>query len=817
MGIMDKFAVFLLLFYAALRVHGTGLDTAEPETVFLGAIATAVWALAFAAPLCRERRLLLPPGRLLAALGAFAGLAGLAVFTASRGGCLQPAADLGWTWLADGMVFLAAVSLLARLRLAGALTAALLAGLALTAAFGIYQRLYGMDYLRAVLAADGAATVERLGEAFRVRLAADRIAGQFAYANALAGFVVMILPLAAPFLCRWRELSRARRAFWGGLLYTALLTLVYSGSKAGFLTAKVAELFALIQIARTARAEASLPPLNWGAAWGRALAFAGLLATATALTLPPAKAVSAAGGGIAGGAFFALAWTGEIFLFGRWARLPELPPWHRRAGLFACGLFCAFAAAGGWFLFNDAAAARALTQMRADGKTAAAERLESARAAIRKQLGVRGNYWASAVAMVSDRPLAGFGLDNFGIYYSQYKRPDGWEVRRTHNLYLQLAVDGGLGLLAAFLAVWAVFFRLPRRRPGAELPPPGAESRLGVYAGLAAFAFTYALFYGGVFTGLGVEFFFNEWFRRGGTGASTGALLIHGVVNWLLLPGVWLGVFVLARRALEKTPTEKTTPWLRLGLAAALLHFFFDFHYYQAVNSAFFWLLAATALAARAEIWEIRLADKKADLAATGVILAAAALFGFVWQPRFCANAARTAAEKMALAPTPEELPQLQRLTEETLRGRPGDAAALRRLAETKMRLGEYNGAVKAARAAVAADPQAAGARVFLAQALSASRFTTPERLREIQELYRQAVRLYPRKPSYRLLYAHFLQQSGMTDADGAPADWARQALALSAATSDAAAKLDKRETARAEQIAAIQEKTAGGDREKRR
>lgn len=874
---LDRLPLFLLLFYAALRVHGTGLDTAEPETALLAMVAVAAAGLALGGALHRERRLALPPLPFAVGLAAFAALAGLSVWTARDGGHWQAAADLGWAWLSDGLCFLAALQLSLRPGPRRGLVAALVAGLALTAAFGVYQRFYGLDYLRSVLSTDGAAAVARMGDAFSVRLASQRIPGQFAYANACAGFIIMLLPLLAPPLRRWRGLARREKFFWGGLLAASLLALACTGSKAGFLVAKLGEVLLWWRLlaasqeggaktndhAAPGKANPGVPgipeipdnPENPGfpppppgagrrALAGQALAFAGLTGLGTVISLALSLAAARLGGDAAGSVALALAWLGEIALLGRLAARGAAPRalarcWARGGqALAAAGLLLALA--GGAWIASDGTAARLDAALREHGHAGAAGRLAAAREEIHKQLGVRGNYWASAVAMIADRPLRGFGLDNFGAFYGQYKRPAGWEVRRAHNLYLQLAVDGGLGLLAAFLFLWGAFFAarprpltddggdggeggddgatnapVPAGRPAAPqkpankkakagaAPPAAPALRLGLAAGLAAFATTYGFFLCGVFNGLGVEFFFSEFYRRGGPEFSAVALIVHALVNWLLLPTAWLGAFWVAYRAGEKTPWGETAGWLRLGAGLALAHFFFDFHYYQAVNSGFLWLLAAAALAAGGRARAAAVSPRLANALVAAVIVGATAAVFFGLRPHFQANCARAVLEKLALESRPQDLDSIRSLAEEALRDRPRDPNLWQALADVSLRLRDQNAAERAARGALIANPPSAGARVYLAQIMGTRLGNDEARLRVMKALYRDAIRLFPLKPRYRLLYAEFLSRHGLRDNDGGgPADFARAALELSRPSTDAAAKLTPEETARAEALA---------------
>lgn len=72
----------------------------------------------------------------------------------------------------------------------------------------------------------------------------------------------------------------------------------------------------------------------------------------------------------------------------------------------------------------------------------------------------RVHIWKSGLAMIGDRPLLGFGLDNIKKNYSRYVRPGALKRRTSHihNNILQVAAERGLLALAAWLWIWWAFF-----------------------------------------------------------------------------------------------------------------------------------------------------------------------------------------------------------------------------------------------------------------------------------------------------------------------------------------------------------------------
>jgi O-antigen ligase len=69
----------------------------------------------------------------------------------------------------------------------------------------------------------------------------------------------------------------------------------------------------------------------------------------------------------------------------------------------------------------------------------------------------RRNVALSAAAMIGERPWSGFGLGNFATAYPAYARfDDGTRVNHAHNEWAEWAVEGGLPLAIAMLAVAVV-------------------------------------------------------------------------------------------------------------------------------------------------------------------------------------------------------------------------------------------------------------------------------------------------------------------------------------------------------------------------
>jgi len=65
--------------------------------------------------------------------------------------------------------------------------------------------------------------------------------------------------------------------------------------------------------------------------------------------------------------------------------------------------------------------------------------------------------WRASLAMLRDRPLLGSGLNTFSLIYPRYRLPQDRAAGQpfAHNIFLNMAAEGGLAGLGAFLAVLA--------------------------------------------------------------------------------------------------------------------------------------------------------------------------------------------------------------------------------------------------------------------------------------------------------------------------------------------------------------------------
>ncbi len=115
---------------------------------------------------------------------------------------------------------------------------------------------------------------------------------------------------------------------------------------------------------------------------------------------------------------------------------------------------------------------------------------------------VRAQYWRAGLMIIRDHPVTGVGLNNFGDYYPEYRRPQDDESLMAHNNFIQVGAETGLFGLLAFCVVWGAFFRAMRGGVQAadvagELRPLDRETDTQLTAGMAAllgFAMIYAMF-----------------------------------------------------------------------------------------------------------------------------------------------------------------------------------------------------------------------------------------------------------------------------------------------------------------------------------
>jgi len=253
-------------------------------------------------------------------------------------------------------------------------------------------------------------------------------------------------------------------------------------------------------------------------------------------------------------------------------------------------------------------------------------------------LGVRLGYWRGAWGIIAHHPLLGVGFDNFGNYYTRYKPREARETLRAHNDYLQLWSELGIGGLAAFLCLWAAFFRraVPRGKPekgtGTFSRQDSRESaedhhgrkctcplfRSTSWIGIAAGAFTFLL----VSVGFGP-------FWVASSPARTWMLTALFFV-------IWIVVFVVVERAKLDWPLLKAGAIA--GVIAVLVHCLADFDLYEHGIPFTLFVIAGVALAACPNrVWHAPVGPRTQLIGIVALVVFFAAIFGFV-SPRIVAT-----------------------------------------------------------------------------------------------------------------------------------------------------------------------------------
>lgn len=74
--------------------------------------------------------------------------------------------------------------------------------------------------------------------------------------------------------------------------------------------------------------------------------------------------------------------------------------------------------------------------------------------------------WESALHGIGDRPLLGWGAENFAYSFDRYYNPNHYGGEsffdRTHNIFLEHLISGGIILLVSYLAIWLFYYRAIR-------------------------------------------------------------------------------------------------------------------------------------------------------------------------------------------------------------------------------------------------------------------------------------------------------------------------------------------------------------------
>jgi 4-amino-4-deoxy-L-arabinose transferase-like glycosyltransferase len=76
--------------------------------------------------------------------------------------------------------------------------------------------------------------------------------------------------------------------------------------------------------------------------------------------------------------------------------------------------------------------------------------------------------WGSGLAGAIEKPVAGWGVENFATPFDKYYNPRHYGIEsffdRTHNIFLEYSISGGLLVLLPWLAIFFFYYRELRKR-----------------------------------------------------------------------------------------------------------------------------------------------------------------------------------------------------------------------------------------------------------------------------------------------------------------------------------------------------------------
>lgn len=407
-------------------------------------------------------------------------------------------------WRAQGMLFqtvactaayLVAANVSASRRARLSLCASLIAGALFVSLYGLYQHFQGLGETRDALGGVAALVRGDRGAAFMSRLLSQAIFSTFFYPNALAGFLIVVIPLTCAVL-RFEKIDAVFAASAGYL---------------GLCAAAVAALPLFPELA------------------GKPLLLVGLFVSATALAVVLGAAERRPGG------VLCACCLAPVAVLPVWALALTASEgaWLSLAAACVLGplLFTGRFKAAGVVLLALAIllAALCLTGMVPDGLAGSFD--------------VRADYWRAAVGMWRTHPLAGMGPGTFAGAYPAFRLPGSEEGRMTHSAYLGLAAETGAAGLAAFLCM-AVAWLAALRAPAGRREPLCAAVFVSVCAFLLHGAADVSLIVPGTtFTvwllaglGAGAASPPEEWKRMSApAGIALAALVLAGAA-WLVMP-----------------------------------------------------------------------------------------------------------------------------------------------------------------------------------------------------------------------------------------------------------------------------------------
>jgi hypothetical protein len=122
-----------------------------------------------------------------------------------------------------------------------------------------------------------------------------------------------------------------------------------------------------------------------------------------------------------------------------------------------------------------------ISQLKVEGTQVETEQIVSG-----QSLAFRMTYWGVAMLMVKDHFFTGVGLGNFGTLYGKYQYLDAHDVKTTHNDYLQVLTETGIFGFVLFMVFWIYFLVWGGASILKETSWRERSILLGMYTGIVA-------------------------------------------------------------------------------------------------------------------------------------------------------------------------------------------------------------------------------------------------------------------------------------------------------------------------------------------
>lgn len=323
------------------------------------------------------------------------------------------------------------------------------------AAYGSWTRL---PALAALYLAVGAAV---LPTGYWLFLFSDTEAffGSFYQANMMAGFLVILLPLAAAlflFGCSTGEgAGSVRPLLTGGLLVLLVVGIYLSYSRGAWVTG----LLSLLMVAALAPSDLPCRILALRAGFAAAV-----LALAVALTVEGLRGSS----WLVGGAFLVLLGGGVLLLI----HVPRSRGW--RVPLL---VLCLAAAGMAWAVGRGSGPLDPLALRRAVRLASGGD----------PSLAARRAFWRAAWEIAREHPFVGVGPDGFHRFHPAHQKDLRWFSRYPHSLFYRILAEQGFVGAGLFLGMVALGVAQGGRLLAEDTDPAVRAARLGLFLGAGGF------------------------------------------------------------------------------------------------------------------------------------------------------------------------------------------------------------------------------------------------------------------------------------------------------------------------------------------